>query len=182
MQSVVVQQAGPTVTGPCNKPFLAAARPPSRKCSTVSLRYRSATRSRFTTLEPGVPVHVEAVIGCKSQLAAQTGRLWLPEQYCVGLAVRETQEPAHYVEGSEYLKSLGFQHASEVARVLDIAMNPTSIYLQNKHKRRSVNISVSVSMHIISIRCTATNACLQAPTQKGKETSFTAIQLYRPGS
>lgn len=59
-------------------------------------------------------------------------------------AVQETQEPAHYVEGSQYLKSLGFQHASEVARVLDIAMNPTSIYLQNKHKRRAVNVSVSV--------------------------------------
>ena len=76
-------------------------------------------------------------------------------------AVQETQEPAHYVEGSQYLKSLGFQHASEVARVLDVAMNPTSIYLQNKHKRRAVNVSVSVEAMRPCCRSTCINSHMQ---------------------
>ncbi|KAL3159632.1 hypothetical protein ABBQ38_010042 [Trebouxia sp. C0009 RCD-2024] len=53
----------------------------------------------------------------------------------------EREEVPHYAQGSEYLKSLGFRNASEISRVLDIAMNPNSLYLQDRHKRRSVNSS-----------------------------------------
>ena len=73
--------------------------------------------------------------------------LWLSAQQIHGLNTVgvqvEREEVPHYAEGSEYLKSLGFRNASEISRVLDIAMNPNSLYLQDRHKRRSVNSSVS---------------------------------------
>ena len=59
----------------------------------------------------------------------------------VGVQV-EREEVPHYAEGAEYLRSLGFRNASEISRVLDIAMNPNSLYLKDRHKRRSVNSSV----------------------------------------
>ncbi|KAL3157590.1 hypothetical protein ABBQ32_012041 [Trebouxia sp. C0010 RCD-2024] len=53
----------------------------------------------------------------------------------------EREEVPYYAQGSEFLTSLGFRNASEISRVLDIAMNPNSLYLQDRHKRRSVNSS-----------------------------------------
>ena len=61
----------------------------------------------------------------------------------VGVQV-EREEVPHYAEGAEYLRSLGFRNASEISRVLDIAMNPNSLYLKDRHKRRSVNSSVGI--------------------------------------
>lgn len=58
----------------------------------------------------------------------------------------EQEEVPHYAEGAEYLRSIGFRNASEISRVLDIAMNPNSLYLKDRHKRRSVNSSVSIGI------------------------------------
>lgn len=53
----------------------------------------------------------------------------------------EREEVPHYAEGSQFLKSIGFQNVSEISRVLDIAMNPNSLYMKDRHKRRSVNVN-----------------------------------------
>ena len=64
----------------------------------------------------------------------------------------EREEVPHYAEGAQYLKSLGFRNASEISRILDIAMNPNSLYLKDKHKRRSVNSSVSMNAALLMRR------------------------------
>lgn len=61
--------------------------------------------------------------------------------FCWGAGV-EREEVPHYAEGSQFLKSIGFQNVSEISRVLDIAMNPNSLYMKDRHKRRSVNVNV----------------------------------------
>ncbi|KAL0021386.1 hypothetical protein WJX77_010953 [Trebouxia sp. C0004] len=53
----------------------------------------------------------------------------------------EREEVPHYAEGAQFLKSIGFQHTSEISRVLDVAMNPNSLYLKDRHKRRAVNVN-----------------------------------------
>lgn len=45
-------------------------------------------------------------------------------------------DPA-YVEGGEFLKSLGMTNQAEISRVLDIAMNPDSLFLSPKERRIS---------------------------------------------
>eukprot|EP00210_Caulerpa_lentillifera_P005735 g5483.t1 len=45
-------------------------------------------------------------------------------------------DPA-YVEGGEFLKSLGMTNQAEISRVLDVAMNPDSLFLSPKERRIS---------------------------------------------
>ena len=52
-------------------------------------------------------------------------------------------DPA-YVSGANYLKTLGITNQAEVARVIDIAMNPDSLFLNYGDGRRTRNASVSV--------------------------------------
>lgn len=49
-------------------------------------------------------------------------------------------DPA-YVEGGEFLKSLGMTNQAEISRILDIAMNPDSLFLSPSERRMS-NASV----------------------------------------
>lgn len=49
-------------------------------------------------------------------------------------------DPA-YVAAATYLKSIGFTNQAEVARVLDIAMNPNSLFVQYNDAKRSRNAS-----------------------------------------
>lgn len=44
-----------------------------------------------------------------------------------------------YEEGAAFLKNLGMDQATEIARVLDIAMNPNSLF---RERRRTVNANV----------------------------------------
>lgn len=77
--------------------------------------------------------------GCGDTVAIFRAR---PVLLKAGVQVQREEVP-HYAEGSQFLKSRGFRNASEISRVLDIAMNPNSLYLKDRHKRRSVNSSVS---------------------------------------
>lgn len=51
-------------------------------------------------------------------------------------------DPA-YVNGAAYLKTIGITNQAEIARVLDIAMNPDSLFLSYGDGRRTKNASVS---------------------------------------
>ncbi len=51
-----------------------------------------------------------------------------------------TIDPA-YASGGLFLKSIGFSNNAEVARILDIAMNPDSLFMDHRGKR-SRNASV----------------------------------------
>ncbi|KAG2490606.1 hypothetical protein HYH03_010998 [Edaphochlamys debaryana] len=57
-----------------------------------------------------------------------------------GLAGKPTIDPA-YLNGAAYLKTIGFTNQAEVARVLDIAMNPNSLFLSYGDGRRTRNAS-----------------------------------------
>ena len=126
-------------------------RPPAYAANAPQLQRPSASRCRQA-------VHCQATgstVSSKSQQGAPSGPApvavcWpcakpLQQRFVVnnvGVQV-EREEVPHYAEGAEYLRSLGFRNASEISRVLDIAMNPNSLYLKDRHKRRSVNSSVS---------------------------------------
>lgn len=47
-----------------------------------------------------------------------------------------------YSEGSAFLRELGFDNPAEIARVLDIAMNPKSLFVTFRDKKRATNSSV----------------------------------------
>jgi hypothetical protein len=51
------------------------------------------------------------------------------------------------VAAATYLKSIGFVNQAEVARVLDIATNPNSLFVQYNDAKRSRNASVSGGAH-----------------------------------
>ncbi|EFJ42454.1 hypothetical protein VOLCADRAFT_97478 [Volvox carteri f. nagariensis] len=57
-----------------------------------------------------------------------------------GLAGKPTVDPA-YLAGAAYLKTIGFTNQAEVARVLDVAMNPDSLFLSYGDGRRTKNAS-----------------------------------------
>ncbi|KXZ51865.1 hypothetical protein GPECTOR_11g301 [Gonium pectorale] len=57
-----------------------------------------------------------------------------------GLAGKPTVDPA-YVNGAAYLRTIGLVNQAEVARVLDIAMNPDSLFLSYGDGRRTKNAS-----------------------------------------
>lgn len=50
-------------------------------------------------------------------------------------------DPA-YTNGAAYLKTIGFTNPADIARVLDIAMNPNTLFITLEGKR-SKNASVS---------------------------------------
>lgn len=50
-------------------------------------------------------------------------------------------DPA-YFEGGEYLKTLGMTNQAEISRVLDIAMNPNTLYLTFSDRKRALNSHV----------------------------------------
>jgi hypothetical protein len=52
-------------------------------------------------------------------------------------------DPA-YTEGAVYLKSIGINNPAEIAKVLDIAMNPNSLFIDVSAKRGGRNASVSL--------------------------------------
>ena len=56
---------------------------------------------------------------------------------------RRSEIDAAYQEGAEYLQSIGIDSKGEVARVLDIAMNPNSLFLTLRDKKRAINVNVS---------------------------------------
>lgn len=48
-----------------------------------------------------------------------------------------------YLAAANYLKTIGFTNTAEIARVLDIAMNPNSLFVQYNDAKRSTNVNVS---------------------------------------
>jgi hypothetical protein len=49
-----------------------------------------------------------------------------------------------YLAAANYLKTIGFTNTAEIARVLDIAMNPNSMFVQYNDAKRSTNVNVSL--------------------------------------
>ena len=48
-----------------------------------------------------------------------------------------------YQEGAEYLRSLGIDNQGELMRILDVAMNPNSLFGRYRDKKRAISASVS---------------------------------------
>jgi hypothetical protein len=46
-----------------------------------------------------------------------------------------------YLAAANYLKTIGFTNTAEIARVLDIAMNPNSLFVQYNDAKRSTNVN-----------------------------------------
>ena len=57
-------------------------------------------------------------------------------------AGRRSEIDVAYQEGAEYLQTVGIESKGEVARILDIAMNPNSLFLTLRDKKRAVNTYV----------------------------------------
>lgn len=53
----------------------------------------------------------------------------------------DEQRDVSYREGAAYLRSLGITGQTELTRVLDIAMNPNSLFAEHQNKMRAVNAS-----------------------------------------
>lgn len=46
-----------------------------------------------------------------------------------------------YLAAANYLKTIGFTNTAEIARVLDIAMNPNSLFVRYNDAKRSTNVN-----------------------------------------
>ncbi|GFR42696.1 hypothetical protein Agub_g3618, partial [Astrephomene gubernaculifera] len=99
---------------------------------------------RFTTgPRPPLPIRPH---GCRQRLVVRSsassnaGVKEALGQLKQGLAGKPTVDPA-YIDGAAYLKTIGFTNQAEVARVLDIAMNPDSLFLSYGDGRRTKNAS-----------------------------------------
>ena len=51
---------------------------------------------------------------------------------------------SQYQAASDYLKSLSFSNRAEIARILDIACNPNSLFLHFRDRKREGNVNVSL--------------------------------------
>jgi hypothetical protein len=60
---------------------------------------------------------------------------------CPFAALAGTNAPA-YEAGAAFLRELGMDQSAEIARVLDIAMNPNSLFVSFRDKKRAVNANV----------------------------------------
>lgn len=47
-----------------------------------------------------------------------------------------------FQEGAAFLRELGLENTAEIARILDVAMNPNSLFVSFRDKKRAVNGSV----------------------------------------
>ncbi|KAL6754705.1 hypothetical protein V8C86DRAFT_2694782 [Haematococcus lacustris] len=52
-----------------------------------------------------------------------------------------TIDPA-YAAGAAYLKAIGFTNAAEIARILDVAMNPNSLFLDSATRKRNASARI----------------------------------------
>ena len=62
-----------------------------------------------------------------------------------------------YQEGADFLRGLGLDNRAEVARILDIAMNPGSLFISFRDRKRSGNPAVRTS----SISCVSYDSSYQ---------------------
>lgn len=130
----------------------AASRPPAFRavvCMTSSTRARDAVGG----LNPGMPVCCYALVDivCKCamhQVARCTclnTRVYVvltsPHALLVGM---QGQVDPVYLAGATFLKGIGMKNTAEIARVLDIAMNPNSLFVQYNDAKRSKNANVSM--------------------------------------
>ena len=96
--------------------------------------------------------------------------LWMPHysncsvhEVCLSPAAldvgRRSELDAAYQEGSQYLQSIGIESKGEIARILDIAMNPNSLFPTLRDKKRAVNVHVRTRPNV---QC-CTNLCGLVP-------------------
>ena len=80
-------------------------------------------------------------------------------------AGRRSEIDVAYQEGAEYLQTVGIESKGEVARILDIAMNPNSLFLTLRDKKRAVNTYVcAICSQLGQMCCTVIGAtCCAGP-------------------
>eukprot|EP00882_Tetradesmus_deserticola_P022668 GHRQ01024606.1.p1 GENE.GHRQ01024606.1~~GHRQ01024606.1.p1 ORF type:complete len:218 (+),score=17.08 GHRQ01024606.1:495-1148(+) len=99
------------------------------------------------------PPHVPCRTRSSPQLQLSS-RSELPGTLCMAAAGNVQAMPAPrsgmqgqvdttYLTAANYLKTIGFTNTAEIARVLDIAMNPNSMFVQYNDAKRSRNVNVS---------------------------------------
>lgn len=54
-----------------------------------------------------------------------------------------------YVKGGEFLRAIGMENQAEIARVLDVAMNPNSLFVSFQDPKRARNTNVRVLKMIL---------------------------------
>lgn len=99
-------------------------------------RVKQLRRQRnLVARQPCKPLVVTAKSAASSQLKPATNKVYL----------NSTIDPA-YVEGSAFLKSVGFTNAAEIARVLDVAMNPNSLFVDYNERKWKNSSARSLSV------------------------------------
>lgn len=61
---------------------------------------------------------------------------------------RRSELDQAYQEGGAFLRSIGFEANAEISRILDVAMNPNSLFVTLRDKKRAGNASVSISLGV----------------------------------
>jgi hypothetical protein len=59
---------------------------------------------------------------------------------------RRSELDQAYQEGGAFLRSIGFEANAEISRILDVAMNPNSLFVTLRDKKRAGNAAVSPSV------------------------------------
>ena len=63
---------------------------------------------------------------------------------CAALQVgRGAATEEAYRAGAEFLRGIGIDSQGEIMRVLDVAMNPNSLFGRHRDKKRAINVNVS---------------------------------------
>lgn len=66
--------------------------------------------------------------------------------WCTALDVgRRSELDQAYQDGGAFLRSIGIDSNAEISRVLDVAMNPNSLFVTLRDKKRAGNAHVSPS-------------------------------------
>lgn len=59
---------------------------------------------------------------------------------------RRSELDQAYQEGGAFLRSIGFEANAEISRILDVAMNPNTLFVTLRDKKRAGNAAVSPSV------------------------------------
>lgn len=113
-------------------------RPPGRAQSGWTRRQRPAVRQivRAKDLKEVLKSGIALLKDCRSK--------W---RFAGGLE----PDPA-YIEGGDFLRSIGMTNQAEISRVLDIAMNPDSLFLSAKERQMST-ASVHAPVRTQILKC-----------------------------
>jgi hypothetical protein len=78
---------------------------------------------------------------------------------------------SEFQQGAAFLRELGLENQAEIARIIDIATNPNSLFVQCRDPKRAINDSVrtmprcvndtviNVQMHTINLSAEQCDVC-----------------------